>query len=122
MLDRIYFAFPGQDVTLAHYWTDTRMAVLRMNKTDEYERASRLPWNTLPGYVSYSYVTNVLNIAMAVIAEPAYYPHGTMAMLHGGVLFLFAAQLGQGHGRPGPSAFNCPVGSRMNPAKKCSFI
>ncbi|KAH7958167.1 hypothetical protein HPB51_027849 [Rhipicephalus microplus] len=93
MLDRIYFAFPGQDVTLAHYWTDTRMAVLRMNKTDEYERASRLPWNTLPGYVSYSYVTNVLNIAMAVIAEPAYYPHGTMAMLHGGVLFLFAAQL-----------------------------
>ncbi|KAH8028720.1 hypothetical protein HPB51_018202 [Rhipicephalus microplus] len=69
------------------------MAVLRMNKTDEYERASRLPWNTLPGYVSYSYVTNVLNIAMAVIAEPAYYPHGTMAMLHGGVLFLFAAQL-----------------------------
>ncbi|KAL1435157.1 hypothetical protein MTO96_011085 [Rhipicephalus appendiculatus] len=64
-----------------------------MNKTDEYERALRLPWNTLPGYVSYSYVTNVVNIAMAAIAEPAYYPHGTMAMLHGGVLFLFATQL-----------------------------
>ncbi|XP_075554992.1 neprilysin-like isoform X2 [Dermacentor variabilis] len=93
VLDSIYFAFPGKDASLAEYWIDSRRTMLLMNTTEGYEEAERLPWNTPLSYASYDYALNTVKIAMSVIAEPAYYAHGSKAMLHGGLLFLLATAL-----------------------------
>ncbi|KAH7954470.1 hypothetical protein HPB49_018830 [Dermacentor silvarum] len=66
VLDSIYFAFPGKDASLAEYWIDSRRSMILMNKTEFYEEALRLPWNTLPGYVSYDYALNSLGTDLAL--------------------------------------------------------
>ncbi|XP_037501523.1 neprilysin-1-like [Rhipicephalus sanguineus] len=92
-LDKLYAGYPENATSFAAYWMTTRLATISLNATGSYEEAMRLPWNTLPGYVTYDYVSNTVELAMATVGPPIYYPNGAKAMLYGGLLFLMATHL-----------------------------
>ncbi|XP_050037901.2 endothelin-converting enzyme 2-like [Dermacentor andersoni] len=92
-LEATYAGFPEHEPSLAHYWMETRKAMKSMNRTPEYTEALLLPGGNFPDYISYDYVSNVVKLAIAAAAPPAYYRNGTHAMLYGGLLFLVAKQL-----------------------------
>nr|XP_050037905.1 endothelin-converting enzyme 1-like [Dermacentor andersoni] len=92
-LENIYANFAEKAGSLAEFWINNSVAAFSMNVTQEYEEAMRLRWNNLPGYASYNYVLNTLELAMSAMEAPAYYRNGTRAMLHGGLLFIMANQL-----------------------------
>ncbi|KAL3188598.1 hypothetical protein MRX96_022600 [Rhipicephalus microplus] len=87
-------AFPRMGaLSLAQYWIEVREALKRINKTSEYMEALSLPGNSLPDYLGYDYISNVVKLALGAAAAPAYYRNGTQAMLYSGLLFLIAIQL-----------------------------
>ncbi|KAH8029242.1 hypothetical protein HPB51_024287 [Rhipicephalus microplus] len=93
-LDVLYVGFPEDGaLSLAQYWIEVREALKRINKTSEYMEALSLPGNSLPDYLGYDYISNVVKLALGAAAAPAYYRNGTQAMLYSGLLFLIAIQL-----------------------------
>lgn len=92
-LQSVYGTFPDNKTSFAAQWMMTRLAVSMVQMTGQYEEAMRLPWNSLPGYVFYDYISNAVGLATGTIAAPVYYPNGAKAMLYGGLLFLVATRL-----------------------------
>ncbi|XP_075723993.1 endothelin-converting enzyme 2 [Rhipicephalus microplus] len=93
-LDVLYVGFPEDGPqSLTQYWIEVREALKRINKTSEYMEALFLPSNSLPDYLGYDYISNVVKLALGAAAAPAYYRNGTQAMLYSGLLFLIAIQL-----------------------------
>ncbi|XP_054928972.1 endothelin-converting enzyme 1-like [Dermacentor andersoni] len=93
LLQKLYGEFPEDTRSFAALWMGTRVAASQVTMTGPYLKTMRLPWNSLPGYAFYDYVSNVVELATATIAAPLYYPNGTKAMLYGGLLFLVATHL-----------------------------
>ncbi|XP_070378054.1 endothelin-converting enzyme 2-like [Dermacentor albipictus] len=92
-LETTYAGFPEHEPYLAHHWIETRKAMKSVNRTPEYTEALLLRGVNFPDRISYDYVSNVVKLALAAVAPPAYYHNGSHAMLYGGLLFLVAKQL-----------------------------
>ncbi|KAH6925833.1 hypothetical protein HPB50_010819 [Hyalomma asiaticum] len=92
-LDSMYSGFIEKAGSLVEFWVNNSDALHQVDKTQAYLETTRLRWNNLPGYASYNYILNAIDLSMSTMAEPAYYREGTPAMLHGGLLFIMANQL-----------------------------
>ncbi|XP_072145587.1 neprilysin-like [Dermacentor andersoni] len=101
VLEKLYGAFTENSTNFAAMWIETRISAGDLMMTGQYEEVMRLPWNSLPGYVFYDYVSNTVQMATATIAAPLYYPNGVKAMLYGGLLFLMATHLVRAFDREG---------------------
>nr|XP_054928970.1 endothelin-converting enzyme 2-like [Dermacentor andersoni] len=101
LLEKLYRGFPENTTSFAYLWVATRMASTEILTNGGYEEVIKMPWNSLPGYVVYDYVSNTLELATAAIAAPLYYSNGAKAMLYGGLLFLMATHLVRSFDREG---------------------
>ncbi|XP_037576674.1 endothelin-converting enzyme 2-like [Dermacentor silvarum] len=101
VLEKLYTTYPENTTSFAAYWMASKRATGVVDVTGQYEEAMRLPWNTLPAYVVYDYVSNTMELATATIAEPLYYSNGAKAMLYGGLLFLMATHVVRAFDREG---------------------
>nr|XP_054928971.1 neprilysin-1-like [Dermacentor andersoni] len=101
LLEKLYGEFTENTTSFAALWIETRTSASEIMMTGQYEEVMRLPWNSLPGYVVYDYISNTMEMATATIAAPLYYPNGAKAMLYGGLLFLMATHLVRAFDREG---------------------
>ncbi|XP_050037994.2 endothelin-converting enzyme 1-like [Dermacentor andersoni] len=101
LLEKLYGEFTENAPSFAALWMETRKSASIIMMTGQYEEVMRLPWNSLPGYVNYDYVSNTMEMATATIAAPVYYTKGAKAMLYGGLLFLMATHLVRAFDREG---------------------
>ncbi|XP_070378474.1 endothelin-converting enzyme 1-like isoform X2 [Dermacentor albipictus] len=101
LLEKLYGAFTENSTNFAAMWIETRKSASDLMLTGEYEEVMRLPWNSLPGYIFYDYVSNTVEMATATIAAPLYYRNGAKAMLYGGLLFLMTSHLVRAFDREG---------------------
>ncbi|XP_049527441.1 endothelin-converting enzyme 2-like [Dermacentor silvarum] len=93
LLEQLYGGFPENATSFAALWMSTRKNASVIMMKGQYQEVMRLPWNSLPGDVVYDYVSNTIELATGTISAPLYYPHGSKAMLYGGLLFLMATHL-----------------------------
>ncbi|XP_037568197.1 uncharacterized protein LOC119449079 [Dermacentor silvarum] len=93
VLEEVYADFNGSASSFADFWIDTRRSQRLLFGSEAAEQELLLGDNTRLPYVEYIRVLNRLSVSLGALAAPLYYPQGTKAMLHGGVLFLYARAL-----------------------------
>nr|XP_054926280.1 uncharacterized protein LOC126530400 [Dermacentor andersoni] len=92
-LEQAYANFTGSAPSFTEFWIDTRRSQRRLFGTEAAELELSLGDNSRLPYVEYVHVLNRLSLSLGALAAPLYYPNGTKAMLHGGILYLYARAL-----------------------------
>ncbi|KAH7941352.1 hypothetical protein HPB49_012521 [Dermacentor silvarum] len=92
-LEEVYENFTDTAASFVEYWIQTRRSQRLMFGTEAAEQELLLGDNTQLPYVEYVHLLNRLSVALGALAPPLYYRDGTNAMLHGGILYLYAREL-----------------------------
>ncbi|XP_049527505.1 endothelin-converting enzyme 1 [Dermacentor silvarum] len=92
-LEEVYRNFTDNASSFAEFWIETRRSQRQLFGTEAAEEELLLGDNTQLPYADYVQVRNRLSLSLGALAPPLYYPDGTKAMLHGGVLYLYARAL-----------------------------
>ncbi|KAH6935638.1 hypothetical protein HPB50_007211 [Hyalomma asiaticum] len=93
-LEAVYFDFPDNETSFGDYWVKTRVLLQNLSERvpdDEY--VLELPGNNWPRYLLFNYVLHSVDVAVGAVSRPLFYPHGTRAMLYGGLGFSMALQM-----------------------------
>ncbi|KAH6929021.1 hypothetical protein HPB50_022480 [Hyalomma asiaticum] len=95
VFENIYAACPETEMSIVLFWIKARYCLrVRLMAVSQrrYDEEALLP-NLTPRLVDYEQQLNVVDVAVAALAAPLYYGHGTLGMLYGGLGFLFSFAL-----------------------------
>ncbi|KAH8026949.1 hypothetical protein HPB51_000374 [Rhipicephalus microplus] len=92
-LDEVYKDFPDDAPSFTEFWIETHRRQRLLFGTDAASEELLLGDNYDLPYVRYIEVLNHLSVCIGALAPPLYYRDGTMAMLHGGLLYLYSRAL-----------------------------
>nr|XP_054926437.1 neprilysin-2-like [Dermacentor andersoni] len=93
-LEAVYFDFPDNEKSYGDYWVKSRLLVPKLNdRVPGYEYVLEIPGNNSPKYLLFNYMMNSVDVAIGAVSRPLFYPHGTRAMLYGGLGFSIALQM-----------------------------
>nr|XP_037275724.1 membrane metallo-endopeptidase-like 1 [Rhipicephalus microplus] len=92
-LDEVYKDFPDDAPSFTEFWIETHRRQRLLFGTDAALEELLLGDNNDLPYVRYVEVLNRLSVCIGALQPPLYYRDGTMAMLHGGLLYLYTRAL-----------------------------
>ncbi|KAL1419557.1 hypothetical protein MTO96_025298 [Rhipicephalus appendiculatus] len=92
-LEDVYENFTESAASFAEYWIETRRSQRALFGTDAAAEELLISGSKALPYARYTHVLNQLSMPLGALAAPLYCPEGTKAMLHGGLLYLYAQAL-----------------------------
>ncbi|KAL3216890.1 hypothetical protein MRX96_032765 [Rhipicephalus microplus] len=92
-LENVYKIFPDSASSFTKFWIETRRSQRQLFGSEAAAEELVLGDNAQLPYVTYVDMLNRLSLSLGALAPPLYYPDGTHAMLHGGVLYMYARAL-----------------------------
>ncbi|KAL3223978.1 hypothetical protein MRX96_027047 [Rhipicephalus microplus] len=93
VLEEVYKSFPGYASSFTKFWIETRRSQRQLFGSEAAAEELVLGDNAKLPYVNYVDMLNRLSLSLGALAPPLYYPDGTNAMLHGGILYMYARAL-----------------------------
>ncbi|XP_050038023.2 endothelin-converting enzyme 1-like [Dermacentor andersoni] len=92
-LHNAYAQFPESGASFANFWVESRRRQRSLFGTEAGVEEQRISDSMAPPYVEYVHGLNKLSLSIGALAPPLYYPHGTKAMLYGGLGYFYAKGL-----------------------------
>ncbi|KAL1466545.1 hypothetical protein MTO96_026583 [Rhipicephalus appendiculatus] len=93
VLDGVYKGFPHRAPSFTDFWIEAHRSQRLLLGSEAAEEELLLGHNHHLPYLEYARVLNHISLSIGALAPPLYYPDGTEAMLHGGILYLYARAL-----------------------------
>ncbi|KAL1441019.1 hypothetical protein MTO96_008941 [Rhipicephalus appendiculatus] len=93
VLENVYKSFPDHASSFTKFWIETRRSQRQLFGSEAAAEELALGDNAKLPYVNYVDLLNRLSLSLGALAPPLYYADGTNAMLHGGVLYMYARAL-----------------------------
>ncbi|KAH7972730.1 hypothetical protein HPB52_016329 [Rhipicephalus sanguineus] len=92
-LEDAYKNFTESATSFPEYWIETRRSQRALFGTDAAAEELLISGSKTLPYARYTHVLNQLSLPLGAVAPPLYHAGGTKAMLHGGLLYLYAQAL-----------------------------